>query len=51
MAGVDSYRLLSKQNTSHPGYRYVRTALDAFEVPEEGGIIVSRSEACVGQLW
>lgn len=39
IAEVDSYRLLSKQNTSHPGYRYVRTALDAFEVPEEGGII------------
>ncbi|KAF1933451.1 uncharacterized protein M421DRAFT_395449 [Didymella exigua CBS 183.55] len=34
---IDIYRHFSRQNSSHPGYRHVRTALDAFRISRAGG--------------
>ncbi|CAN9350275.1 unnamed protein product [Alternaria alternata] len=31
------YSILSKGNASHPGYNHVRTALDLFSIPRQGG--------------
>ncbi|CAN9369461.1 unnamed protein product [Alternaria alternata] len=31
------YNILSKGNASHPGYNHVRTALDLFTIPRQGG--------------
>ncbi|KAI5376195.1 hypothetical protein J4E82_005191 [Alternaria postmessia] len=31
------YSILSKGNASHPGYNHVRTALDLFTIPRQGG--------------
>jgi len=32
-----TYEVLRKANPSHPGYRYVRTALDTFPIERPGG--------------
>ncbi|EFQ86981.1 hypothetical protein PTT_17633 [Pyrenophora teres f. teres 0-1] len=31
------YNILSKGNASHPGYNHIRTALDLFTIPRQGG--------------
>ncbi|KAF7871896.1 hypothetical protein EAF04_004003 [Stromatinia cepivora] len=31
------YKALSRGNSSHPGYRHVRTALNTFTIPRQGG--------------
>jgi len=33
----NTYNTLSKGNASHPGYHHVRTALDLFTIPRQGG--------------